>query len=223
MGQPFQIAQHHSLAVLLRQAADLFMEHPVRIIERAGDPVSLAVFGLRRHLGVPPLVTLPSRLSRPRAGGHAQRHAVEPRTDRAVSADRLSAARQDQERRLKGILGPVRIAQHRAAGTQNHRPMALDQSREGDFGGIIFCAAPAGKPLQEFAVAEAGRCARMEEGRKIPRRRSGWSTRHGLGPPASRVISLPPVIVTRTDDQSHFFGNSGKRHTVRRPVVSRSR
>src|SRR5262249_32155703 len=57
-----------------------------------------------------------------------------PARDRAPAPYRTSLMGQDQERRLEGVLGLVRVAKHLAADAQDHRAMPGDQLLEGRLG-----------------------------------------------------------------------------------------
>ena len=57
-------------------------------------------------------------------------HPVQPTGQRFPLSDRARLANQDQERRLKSVLGIVRVPQDPRRQTEDHRPVPLDQHRE---------------------------------------------------------------------------------------------
>ena len=71
---------------------------------------------------------------------------VQPTPQCPSAADRPRLADEDQESRLKGILSRLMVPNYRGAGIQYHRPVSLDQGREG--GVILFVE----KPLQELSI-----------------------------------------------------------------------
>ena len=75
--------------------------------------------------GPPPVsvVLLAAAAQQPGSAGHPRCHAVQPGPEGIRFADRASLQRQDQERRLEGILGRVRVAQGPLAYPQHHRAM----------------------------------------------------------------------------------------------------
>ncbi len=62
---------------------------------------------------------------------------MEPAHDRALLADRGGFADQDQEGRLKGILGIVPFTKDRLTDAKHHRTMPLDESRERQLGRLV--------------------------------------------------------------------------------------
>ncbi len=91
----------------------------------------------------------------PGLGRNSQRHAVQPAADRLAATDRVGPTCQDQECRLRRVLGIVLVAQHLPADPQDHRPMAIDQRREGRFRRLVplLC-----EPFEQLAVGQtAGR------------------------------------------------------------------
>jgi hypothetical protein len=78
----------------------------------------------------------------------AASHLVQPAGDRFVPAQGARLARQDEEGRLKGVLGGVVVAQQPPARPQDHRPVAADQL--GERGLIVRVRVPA----QQLRVGE---------------------------------------------------------------------
>jgi hypothetical protein len=50
---------------------------------------------------------------------------------------RSSAPHQNEEDRLKGVLGSVAVAHYLAADMQDHRPVTPDERREGELGPLV--------------------------------------------------------------------------------------
>ena len=72
---------------------------------------------------------------------------------------------QDQERGLEGILCVVRVDERGAADAQNHRPVALHQGLESQFGDL----APARRePLQQLSVRKLPDRPEIEERVELP-------------------------------------------------------
>ena len=80
----------------------------------------------------------------------SKRHPEEPARQRIAPPDRARLLGQDQKRRLRRVLSVVKVAQHLAADTQNHRPVAVDQRGEGI--GRVGVASPGLKSFQERLV-----------------------------------------------------------------------
>jgi hypothetical protein len=59
--------------------------------------------------------------------GQALGHPEEPVGQQFAATDCPRLAQQDQEGRLKSILGRMRVAQGAAADAQHHRPVPFDQ------------------------------------------------------------------------------------------------
>jgi DNA-directed RNA polymerase subunit RPC12/RpoP len=68
---------------------------------------------------------------RPRLQGRPVRHAVQKAADRLALGDRVCLADEDEEGRLKGVLGVRRVFQDAPADAQDHRPVPADQRLEG--------------------------------------------------------------------------------------------
>jgi hypothetical protein len=84
---------------------------------------------------------------------------MQPRTKRGVDANRASLADQDQERRLKRILGKSGVAQHPEAHGFDHRPVPGHQGCEGQLACVI---ATRRKPLQQFPISQTGRAPALQ-------------------------------------------------------------
>ena len=91
---------------------------------------------------------------------------MQPAPDRLLPAHGGGPADEDEERGLEGVLGVVLVAQDRAADAEDHRPVPLDQGREGRPGRLVPVPVPvrtAGEPAQQLAVGQPARRARVEE------------------------------------------------------------
>ena len=100
---------------------------------------------------------------------------MEPGTQRIPHPERPGLLDQDQERGLEGILCIVRVDQHAPADAQDHRPVPLDQDREGQLGRL----APVGRePLQELAVGQVPDRPHVEERAELSEDRPILSDRH---------------------------------------------
>jgi len=85
-------------------------------------------------------------------------------------------SRQDQERRLERILGVVVVAQDLMADPLYHRPVPLDQRREGRF------IATGYEHIEQLPVGEAGNRADLEKHPKVTTD-GAMSIGHGFGSP----------------------------------------
>ena len=74
------------------------------------------------------LLLSPAVSQDPRPPRDSARDAMQPGAQRVRLADRVGLERQDQEGRLKGVLGRVLIPQHAAADPQHHRAMPMDDA-----------------------------------------------------------------------------------------------
>ena len=107
---------------------------------------------------------------------------MEPGAQRIPHPEGPGLPDQDQERRLERILGVVRVGQDAPADAQDHRPMPLDQDREGQLGRL----APIGRePLQELPVGQLADRPDVEERAELPEDSPILSDRHDWVPPPS--------------------------------------
>ena len=81
----------------------------------------------RRQRRGPPFVTPPSARRDARLDRDPVADPVQPAGERAADPERAGLAGQQQERRLEGVLGVVRVAEHLAADRQDHPPVPADQ------------------------------------------------------------------------------------------------
>jgi hypothetical protein len=73
------------------------------------------------------------------AAGHTAGDPVEPTDQGGSASDRSGLACQDQESRLKGILGVMLVTEDRAADAEHHRTVSLDQGLERRLAGLTVC------------------------------------------------------------------------------------
>ncbi len=156
--------------------------------EPLGEPVELGVdvrTGLRRHLGFdrvrlhlgPPLLDgPPAGRPEPRPGRDLERDPEEPARHRVGPSDRAGPLRQDQERRLRRVLGVVEVWQRVAADAQDHRPVALDQL--GERRRRVLVATTGQEPLQQPAVGQHADRPGAHDRAQVPRRRPSMLARH---------------------------------------------
>ncbi|MBI1831634.1 MAG: hypothetical protein HYR84_09315 [Planctomycetes bacterium] len=124
----FQIAQDDGHAILLVELIQLVIEQGLQINP---EVVRRSTFFIRRGHGHFSLLTLL------RGGPGANRgligDAVQPIADQLARPNRGRLANENQERRLKGILGIVEIAEHAQAYAEHHRTVAAHQQLERPF------------------------------------------------------------------------------------------
>ena len=84
------------------------------------------------------LTTSPRRRLGPH--GHSSGDAVQPGTERVMNPELMRFAEEHEERRLKGVLGVVRIAQKSSADAEDHRPVPFDQGSERELGGLVIAS-----------------------------------------------------------------------------------
>ncbi len=154
VGSVFDIAEKDRDAVTIREPIDLLMNHPPSVIlSRGPGPVSRQLDG--SSLGHPPPVRRQSGTSRHTAGD-----SMKPRAEGVAYPERPASPHEDEKGRLKRILRIVLILHDAAASAEDHRFVALDQCREGQFRRLV---APCGELLQELPVRQGGRCSQVEQ------------------------------------------------------------
>ncbi len=117
----------------------------------------------------------------PRPCRHPAGDAEEPAAHRIPVPDGPGLAHQDQEGRLKGIVGVVRVAQFAPADAQHHRAVTVDQRREGGLRGRGII--PGQKSFQELTIGQgAGRAQAVERAELTDRRAARSCTRHRGSP-----------------------------------------
>jgi hypothetical protein len=87
------------------------------------------------------LFTFPTpRCGRSKRRRDAAGDTMEPTGQAGPASDRSRLPRQDEECRLKGILGVMSITKYRAADAEHHRAVSLDQGLESQFAGLTVCS-----------------------------------------------------------------------------------
>ena len=125
VGAAFEVAHHDRGAILLRQAVDGLVEGAAEFaVGRLGHRGAVDGRGGRGLLR-PPLRFAPAGPNR-----HPHRDPMKPRAKPAVASDRAGLANEQQERRLKSVVGRVVVAEYAAADGQDHRPVPRHQSLE---------------------------------------------------------------------------------------------
>ena len=121
-----QVAERHRVTILLGQSRDLFADDRRDVVRVAGSVGG----GLVGHRGSPPLVLPASGGVRPGPRRDPRGRAEQPARHRLPLLDRARPPDQCEERRLKGILGVVRVVEHAPAEPQHHRPVPRHQRLE---------------------------------------------------------------------------------------------
>ena len=131
--QALHVTKHDGCAKPLRELIDLLVDHLREVIPSRPDHEWLDQIGRL-------LFMLPTpRRGRSSGGGDTAGDPVEPTGHGGPTPDRSGLARQDQECRLKRILGVVFVTEYRAADAEHHRTVSLDQSLERHFAGLTWC------------------------------------------------------------------------------------
>jgi hypothetical protein len=173
-GVSFEVTEHERRAVRLAQAAELLVEHAAEVVRRLDDAGGRGDFGGRLVLVRPS----PARRA-PDLSGGAEGDAVEPASARGPVPDRAGLAEQDEEGRLKGVLDVVRVAQGVPADAEDHRPVPVDQGREGGFRGL---AASCEEAVEQLSVGEAGDDSEVEESMDLFQDVPASAGQHGSSP-----------------------------------------
>src|SRR5438876_1019814 len=100
------------------------------------------------------------------------RDAVQPTTERFPLANRVCLAREDEKRRLVRVLSVLLVAQHGLTNAENHWPVTLHQSGEGDVVAI------AKEVFQQLPIAELRRLLGAEHAAHVPENAFQWTLCH---------------------------------------------
>ena len=106
----------------------------------------------------------------------AVRYSMQPTADRFLLGYRARFAGQDQEGRLKAVLGVVLIPQHPPANAQNHRTVSLHKFDKRSLFAQIR------KPPQEMAVAWFKRQPNPAQPPKLPQNGAQRNIGHEFDP-----------------------------------------
>jgi hypothetical protein len=172
-GHALKVAQDDDAPVVVGQAAQLLVHHPLQI---GVMDFWHGRFGHVHHLRLTPP---PLRRSRPQSHRRLPGHAVEPVGD-GLSRHVRCLADEDEKRGLKRILGVV-VVQEAAADAPHHPGVLPHQSGKG----VLVPASH--EAAQEFAIGQTA-ATRPEIGQKVlddPVQRAG---RHRLQVPVHRRL-----------------------------------
>jgi hypothetical protein len=149
MGQAFEVAQQDRRLKPSGKLAD-FVGHGCLESRAVGRNEHGWLARWAIDLIKPTLLTRPPASTIcPRTPRDARGNAKEPSAERPLKPDVCGPPHEHEKRGLKGILGIVRADQKAPADSENHRPVPLDQDREGHLRARI---ATADKPIQKLPV-----------------------------------------------------------------------
>jgi hypothetical protein len=136
-------------------------------------------------------------------GRDPERNAEEPARQGIGSADRATAFGQYQERRLRSVFGVMNVAQDIATDAQDHRPVALDNCREGGRG--VGVTAPRKESVQERTVRQIPERACVQDRLQLSQRGDTSFVRHPFRTPeqAGRYSSS----TDRGGNTANYFEN----------------
>jgi hypothetical protein len=137
-------------------------------------------------------MTLPPRVLVLQPARRAVGDAVEPGTQEIGLAQRGGFAGKDQECRLEGVLGVVRVAEQALTDAKNQRPMPDDQGREGRF---RFLASASAEPFQQLAVGQSRDRPAIDDCSEFTRN----SRSHDPCAPVLPNFVLPFLIVSQAE------------------------
>ncbi len=169
-----EIAQYDRAFVVVGQAFDLLVQHPLEAIARLDRLDSL---GPKESRG--PFVRLPPQLGRSIMARCPNCGLVQPGGQRVARPERVRLVGQGEERRLKSVVGLVLVAQYCPANAVDKRPVPLDQGCEGQ---LARFAQPGRKPLQQLTVGQGAEHPHVEEDAQVLQRRAALLDRHGTSP-----------------------------------------
>ena len=160
-GVSLEVTEDDWNAVAVRKPVDLLVEHS---FELGRGPV-LSRKQMRRHPGNSQLVSpAPGRI-RPGTRRRAKSHLMQPRAQGISNPEGAGLLDQDQESRLKSILGVMRVRELGTADAQHHRTMSLHQGLERQFGDLTPAVR---EPLEQLPVSELADGSDVEERVQLP-------------------------------------------------------
>ena len=153
MRQPLKVAEHDRRAIPLGQPLDFLVQRldRVAIRSRGLDPFRVAQSYCPGHRRLR-LMAPPSRVLVLQPTRRVVSNPVEPGTQKFGLPQRNGLAGKYQERRLKGVLGIVRVAEQSPTGGQDHRSMPRHQGVEGRFG---LLGSAGREPIQQLTVGQS--------------------------------------------------------------------
>ena len=160
LGQSLEVAQDQWLAERSGQDAQLVVElGPIIVVL---DRLEIGIDDMTggSHLGPSQLVCAAPSGSGSCIGGDPKGNPMQPAPDRLAAADRPGPPRQDEKRRLSGVLGVRFVAQDLPANPQDHRPVPVDERCECRLGIVV---PPLEEPLEQLPVGQAAGRAGAKE------------------------------------------------------------
>ncbi len=142
---PLQIAQNEGNTILVRQSAQLLVQHRLQII----PPIMRCGFGFG-HQRELPLPHSPFCSDGPPFQCRLVSHAIQPVADHLFGCNGSGLADKHQEGRLESVVGVVIIPKKAAAYSQDHRAMPAHESFESRF------VPPLDVMFQQLDVAQVG-------------------------------------------------------------------
>ena len=124
-------------------------------------------------------------------------HLVEPGAQGVPDPERAGPAHQHQEGGLEGVVGVVLVREDRPADAQDHRPVPLDQGREGQLGPLArrgWCTDSSSSPSVNPAM--------------VPSSKRAWTSR-SIVPCRSCAMSLIPARRTAASSSCNVPGGPG--------------
>ena len=198
-----QLAGDQGGPITLRQAAQLLVQEqdevvpvPRRFRLKPGDI---------HHL---PLDRALARSPAPGLLGGPDRDAVEPAPELFAPSDRRGPPRQDEERRLEGVLGIMRCRQHAPANALDRGPVAMHQGRERVLGVV---ATPGEEPIQQLGVGQAAQRAQRVKRPDLAQDAPGRSHVHPDSPPRVSVRNSSRILIGKGMARSRIGKNRGIR------------
>jgi hypothetical protein len=182
-----QAAQDEDHPVFLGQPADLLVEDGLEFAP--GQVQGRLTGGHARSLAF--VAVAPAGVAFGAKGG-AVSGAVQPTHQGFPLADRGGLPRQDQERGLQGILGVLGVVQDAPANLLHHRPMSLDQLREG----VLIAAEE--EQFQQLSIRQvatgrrANRASELADASQGIVELRGDHVRISPGKEAEPSVSFPP-------------------------------
>ena len=150
--------QHQRFPILGRQAIQFLVQQAAELLS-----IHFGVHFWWPHVFDLSFLSLPSLDSGFGPQGDAERHPVQPASQRAIPLERAGLACQNQERGLGRVLGAVSIVQYPPANSGDQATVSFHKHCKRR----LFVAIH--KPLQQFPIARLG-CAPQRVNRSIVRR-----------------------------------------------------
>ena len=160
---PGRLVVRHPLEVAQLDRASILRRQPVQFLAQGVAKVPELRVG-RRIIGRHGRGSVDPGRSSSGLGTGPERDAagdpVEPSAEGPIHPHRSGLADEDEEGGLEGVLGLVGLAEHAPADPPDHRPVAIDQGREGHLRrrrGLGRLGAFGRVPLEELDVGQPGR------------------------------------------------------------------